>query len=32
MDAVLAGKGDVMIKGADLLRTGVVLGVKLPIK
>ena len=25
-------KGDVMIKGADLFRTGIVLGVKLPIK
>ena len=25
-------KGDVMIKGADLLRAGVVLGVKLPVK
>ncbi len=25
-------KSDMMIKGADLLRTGIVLGVKLPIK
>ena len=25
-------KGDVMIKGADVLRTGVALGIKLPIK
>ena len=25
-------KGDVMIKGADLFRAGIVLGVKLPIK
>ena len=25
-------KGDIMIKGEDLFRTGVVLGVKLPVK
>ena len=32
MGVLLAGEGDVMIKGADLLRAGVVLGVKLPVK